>query len=183
METSIPIISSLTHRGIAAAALRCRSSERKGARCRSGVTRAPAASQALLGHLCPLYEVAGLQQGWAGGPGLYWNLGWHQCCGRGPPQPCPHLSPFRGSCWVRGSCHPPCSWYPVINAFERVGTAVRRKGFTVIEGLKVQWWVQITWLPQMTLCPLSLNLLILCRESVPYTRKAVVRLNSVLMGT
>ncbi len=126
-EPSIPTISSLTHRGTAA--LCCRSSERKGARCRSGVTRDPAASQVLPGCLSPLYGVVGPQQGWAGGPGLYWSLGWHQCCGRGPPQPCPHLSPFRGSCWVRGSCRPPCSWFPVINASERLGTVSRRKGF------------------------------------------------------
>ncbi len=151
METSIPSISSWTHRGTAAA-LCCRSSELKGARCRSGVTRAPAASQALPGHLCPLYGVVGPRQGWAGDPGLCWNLEWHQCCGRGPPQRCPRLSPFRGSCWVRGSCRPPCSWYPVINAFERLGTAIRGKGFKwETKGSSSR--PEITWLPQMTLCP------------------------------
>lgn len=142
MEISIPSISCSTHHGTAAAALCCRFSARKGARCRSGVKRAPAASQALPGHRCPLYGVVGHQQDWAGGPGLYWNLKWHQYCGRAPLQRCPHLSPSRGSCWVRGSCRPPCSWYPVINASERLGTAIRGKGFTVSEGLKVQKWVR-----------------------------------------
>lgn len=141
LETSGP-----THHGTAAAAAAapcCCSSARKGARCRLGVRRAPAASLAPPGRLlCPLYGVAGPRQGWAGGPGLYWNLEWHQCCGRAPLQRCPHLSPSRGSCWARGSCRPPCSWYPVINASERPGTAIRQKGFSVSEGLNAQEWVR-----------------------------------------
>lgn len=150
MEISIPSISSSTHRGTAA--LCCRFWARKGARCRSGVTRAPAASQALPSRLCPLCGIVGPQRGWAGGPGLYWNLEWHQCCGRGPPQRCPHLSPFHGSCWVRGSCRPPCSWYPVINAFERLGPAIRGKGFRwrTKRGSSTS---EITSLPLVTLCP------------------------------
>lgn len=59
----MPSISNLTHHGTAAAALCCCFSVRKGARCRLGVKRAPAASQAPPGHLCPLYGVARPQQG------------------------------------------------------------------------------------------------------------------------
>lgn len=121
METSNTNISSPTHRGTAAAALSHCFSEMWGVHCTSGATRAPAVSRPLPGHLCPFCVAAGPQQGWAGAPGLYWNLEWHQYCGRAPPQRCPHLCPFRGSGWVRGSCRPPCSWYPVINASERLG--------------------------------------------------------------
>lgn len=110
-----------THRGTAAALCRCCFSERKGARCRTGATRAPAASRSPPGCLCSLCGVRGPWRDLARGPALCWNPGWHRCCGRGLPLQRPHLYPVRGNCWARGSCRPPCSWYPAINAFERLG--------------------------------------------------------------
>lgn len=120
----------LTHRGTAAAAAdpRPRSSARRGVRWTWGERRPPAASRALPGYQCPLYGAAGPRPGWAAHPGLCWIPGWRQCCGRGPLQRCPHLSPSRGSCWVTSSCRPPCSWYPVTNASERPGTGFTGEG-------------------------------------------------------
>lgn len=138
-----------THRGTAPPGL-CRCfSKKEGGHCRMRVMGAPAASQAPTERLCPVYEVPGPQQERAGGPGLCWSPEWHRCCGRGRLQRCPHLSPVRGSCWVRGSCHPPCSWYPVINAFERLVTHPGLQSWekSLSEGVKVQWRLRDPWLP------------------------------------
>lgn len=127
---------SRTHRGTAAALCRCCFSERKGARCRTGATRAPAASRSPPGCLCSLCGVRGSWRDLARGPALCWNPGWHRCCGRGLPLQRPHLYPVRGNCWARDSCRPPCSWYPAINAFERLGNHLGL-------GSRVDVWVRL----------------------------------------
>lgn len=122
----------------------CRSSEWTGDHCRRSETRAPAASPPRPDPRCTLCEVPRLQQDWAGGRGLYWNLEWHQCCGRVPQPQCPHSSPVHGSCLARGSCRPPCSWYPVINAFRRPGTVLQDRGRC--QGKMPQkWYTEVTY--------------------------------------
>lgn len=114
LESTLP---TFTNRGTDAALRRC-FSQSEDVRCK---TRALRASHVLPCRPRPPSGAPGPRRDSATAPGLCWNLEWHQCCGRGPPPPPRRPSLSRGSWQVRGSCRPPGSWYPGINAFERLG--------------------------------------------------------------